>query len=116
VNGYKNIMAKINVKDTEVTVIQINAVNYILLTDIAKFKTSEPNVVIGNWMRNRNTIEYLGIWDVCIILILPPEFEGVKKSAGLNAFTLSPQKTKILLQLFSSILYFQKNSVGTILM
>jgi hypothetical protein len=33
------------------------------LTDIAKFKTADPNAVIGNWMRNRNTIEYLGIWE-----------------------------------------------------
>jgi hypothetical protein len=64
-NKYNNggNMAKINVKDTEVTVIQINNVDYISLTDIAKFKTSDPNAVIGNWMRNRNTIEYLGIWE-----------------------------------------------------
>ncbi|MDR1338690.1 MAG: KilA-N domain-containing protein [Prevotellaceae bacterium] len=86
-------MAKINVKNTEVTVIQINGVDYISLTDIAKFKTADPNAVIGNWMRNRNTIEYLGIWE-CLYnpLFKPLEFEGFKKEAGLNAFTLSPQK------------------------
>jgi hypothetical protein len=86
-------MVKINVKNTEVTVIQINGVDYISLTDIAKFKTTNPNAVIGNWMRNRNTIEYLGIWE-CLYnpLFKPLEFEGFKKEAGLNAFTLSPQK------------------------
>jgi hypothetical protein len=86
-------MAKINVKNTEVTVIQIHGVDYISLTDIAKFKTIDPNAVIGNWMRNRNTIEYLGIWE-CLYnpLFKPLEFEGFKKEAGLNAFTLSPQK------------------------
>ncbi|MDR2345164.1 MAG: KilA-N domain-containing protein [Planctomycetaceae bacterium] len=86
-------MAKINVKNTEVTVIQVNRVDYISLTDIAKFKTADPNAVIGNWMRNRNTIEYLGIWE-CLYNpnFKPLEFEGFKKEAGLNAFTLSPQK------------------------
>jgi hypothetical protein len=93
-NNKKSVtMAKINVKDTEVTVIQINKVDYISLTDIAKFKTSDPNAVTGNWMRNRNTIEYLGIWE-CLYNpnFKPLEFEGFRKEAGLNVFTLSPQK------------------------
>ncbi|MDR2999655.1 MAG: KilA-N domain-containing protein [Fibromonadaceae bacterium] len=86
-------MAKINVKGIEVTVIQINEKDYVSLTDIAKFKTDNPNAVIGNWMRNRNIIEYLGIWE-CLYNpnFKPLEFEGFKKEAGLNAFTLSPQK------------------------
>ena len=33
------------------------------MTDIAKFKSDDPTAVIANWMRNRNTIEYLGIWE-----------------------------------------------------
>ncbi|MDR3285857.1 MAG: KilA-N domain-containing protein [Prevotellaceae bacterium] len=86
-------MAKINVKNTDVTIIRANNTDYISLTDIAKFKTSDPNAVIGNWMRNRNVIEYLGIWE-CLYNpdFKPLEFEGFKKEAGLNAFTLSPQK------------------------
>jgi len=86
-------MAKIKVQNTEVTIIQHNGMDYVSLTDIAKFKTDEPNVVIGNWMRNRNTIEFLGIWE-CLYNsnFKPLEFEGFKKEAGLNAFTLSPQK------------------------
>jgi hypothetical protein len=88
-----NNMAKINVKNKEVSVIQINNEDYISLTDIAKFKTADPNAVIGSWMRNRNTIEYGGIWE-CLYNpnFKPLEFEGFKKEAGLNAFTLSPQK------------------------
>jgi hypothetical protein len=86
-------MAKITVKQTEVTVVQINGEDYISLTDIAKFKTTDSNVVIGNWMRNRNTIEYLGIWESLYNPDFKPlEFEGFKREAGLNAFVLSPQK------------------------
>lgn len=68
--------------------------DYISLTDIARYKNKEePNVVVANWMRNFNTIEYLGIWEK---LNNPEfnhlEFEGFLKEAGRNAFTLSPQK------------------------
>ena len=68
--------------------------DYISLTDIAKYKNSEePNVVVANWMRNYNTIEYLGIWERLNNLEFNPlEFEGFLKKAGSNAFTLSPQK------------------------
>lgn len=86
-------MAKIIVKDTSVTVISVNEKDYISLTDIAKYKSDDPASVIGNWMRNRNTIEYLGIWES---LYNPNfkllEFDEFRKEAGLNAFTLSPQK------------------------
>ena len=68
--------------------------DYISLTDIAKYKNSEePNVVVANWMRNYNTIEYLGIWERLNNLEFNPlEFEGFLKEAGINAFTLSPQR------------------------
>ena len=68
--------------------------DYISLTDIARYKNSEePNVVVANWMRNYNTIEYLGIWEQLNNLEFNPlEFEGFLKEAGSNAFTLSPQK------------------------
>ncbi len=86
-------MAKITVQNTNVTVISVNEDDYISLTDIAKYKSDEPTAVIGNWMRNRNTIEYLGIWESLYNPQFKPlEFEGFKKEAGLNAFTLSPQK------------------------
>ncbi len=86
-------MAKITVKDTSVTIISINENDYISLTDIAKYKSDDPTAVIGNWLRNRNTIEYLGIWESLYNPNFKPlEFEGFKKEAGLNAFTLSPTK------------------------
>ena len=86
-------MAKITVKDTSVTIISINDNDYISLTDIAKYKSDDPAATISNWMRNRNTIEYLGVWETLYNPEFKPlEFEGFKKEAGLNAFTLSPQK------------------------
>lgn len=86
-------MQKINVKETSISIIKFDETDYISLTDIARFKSNEPNTVIGNWMRNRNTIEYLGIWETLYNPNFKPiEFEGFKKEAGLNAFTLSPSK------------------------
>ena len=54
-------MEKITVQNTSVMIISINKNDYISLTDIAKYKSDDPTAVIGNWMRNRNTIEYLGL-------------------------------------------------------
>jgi len=86
-------MAKIHVQKTDVTILKINEDDYISLTDIAKFKNPEPTEVIANWMRNRNTIEYLGIWETLYNPVFKPlEFEGFRNEAGMNAFTLSPQK------------------------
>lgn len=56
-------MAKIEVQNTQVKIISYNDADYISLTDLARHKSDEPSAVIANWMRNRNTIEYLGIWE-----------------------------------------------------
>ena len=56
-------MAKIKVQGSDITVLALAERDYISLTDIARYKSDEPTAVIGNWMRNRNTIEYLGIWE-----------------------------------------------------
>ena len=86
-------MAKIKVQHTLVTVISHNENDYISLTDIAKYKSDDPTATVSNWMRNRNTIEYLGIWESLYNPSFNPlEFEGFRKEAGLNAFTMSPQK------------------------
>jgi len=67
--------------------------SFISLTDIARYKSSEPNDVIKNWMRNRDTIEFLGLWEsLHNPSFKPVEFDGLKKEAGLNAFTMSPTK------------------------
>lgn len=86
-------MAKINVLQKEVTILKISEDDFISLTDIAKYKSDDPTAVIANWMRNRNTIEYLGLWETLYNPNFKPlEFEGFRAQAGLNAFTLSPQK------------------------
>lgn len=84
---------KIEVQGSEITIVQNMEQDYISLTDIAKYKTDDTSAVIGNWMRNRNTIEFLGIWEALYNPDFKPlEFEGFRNQAGLNAFTFSPQK------------------------
>ena len=66
---------------------------FISLTDIARYKSNEPKDVIKNWMRSKDTIEFLGLWEV----LHNPNFKGVefdafKHEAGANAFTMSPKK------------------------
>ena len=66
---------------------------YISITDIARFKSDEPKDVIKNWMRSKDTIEFLGLWEK----LHNPDFKGVefdafRKEAGANAFTMSPKK------------------------
>lgn len=86
-------MAKISVNNTDITIIAVNGNDYISLTDLARHKSDDPNTVIANWLRNRNTIEYLGIWEQLYNPdFKPTEFEGFRLQAGLNAFTLSPKK------------------------
>ena len=66
---------------------------FISLTDIARYKSDEPTVVIQNWMRNRDVIEFLGLWEILHNPDFKPlEFEGFKNKAGANAFTMSPKK------------------------
>ncbi|MCF7850004.1 MAG: KilA-N domain-containing protein [Kiritimatiellales bacterium] len=66
--------------------------DYICITDIARYQEPErTDHVIQNWMRNRNTIEFLGIWEKLNNPGFKPlEFEGFKKQAGLNSFVLTP--------------------------
>lgn len=67
--------------------------DYISLTDIARYRSDSPDDVIKNWLRNRNTIEFLGVWEsLHNPSFKPVEFDGLRKDAGLNSFTLSPTK------------------------
>jgi KilA domain-containing protein len=74
--------------------IGINKDDYISLTDIAKYKDDkEANDIIRNWLRNRNTIEFLGLWEQLYNPdFKPDEFDGFRKESGLNSFTMSPKK------------------------
>ena len=86
--------SSIEVQGTAITVLTQAIDDYISLTDIAKHK--EPNRsdhVIQNWMRNRNTIEFLGVWErLNNVDFKPLEFEGFKNRAGLNSFVLTPRQ------------------------
>jgi hypothetical protein len=85
-------MAKIEVKGIQVTVMNEKTEDFISLTDIARFKNpTHSDDLIRNWLRNRNTIEFLGIWEQLNNPDFKPvEFDGFKKQAGLNSFTLTP--------------------------
>ena len=87
-------VTNIEVKDTTVRTIKHEGEDFVCITDIARQKNSgDPNGVIANWMRNRNTIEFLGIWEQLFNPSFNPlEFEGFRKEAGLNAFTMSPSR------------------------
>ena len=66
---------------------------YISLTDIARYKSDEPFIVINNWLRSKDNIRFLGLWESMHNPDFKPiEFDRFKNEAGSNAFTLSPQK------------------------
>lgn len=66
---------------------------FISLTDIARYKSDDPTAVIQNWMRGRDVIEFLGLWEMLHNPDFKPiEFQRFKNQAGANAFTMSPKK------------------------
>ncbi len=87
-NIHKYSMKKLKIKDTEVTIIQIHESEFISLTDMLKAK--DGDFFISDWLRNRNTLEYLGIWEN---LYNPDfnygEFAIIRSQAGLNSFKIS---------------------------
>jgi hypothetical protein len=85
---------KLNVNEIEIVLYKHNEEEYISLTDMAKYRDSErTNYIIQNWMRTRNTIEFLGLWEN---LNNPNfnsiEFDAFRIEAGSNSFTLTPKK------------------------
>ena len=84
----------VHVQGSSVNVMRQNESDYISLTDIAKSKNAKhPDDLIRNWLRNRNTLELLGIWEQLNNSDFNPvEFDGIKKQAGLNSFTLTPKQ------------------------
>jgi hypothetical protein len=87
-------MAKINVLSREISLYTRNDEDYICITDIARYKNPDrTDDLIRNWLRNRNTIEFLGIWEhLNNPGFKPVEFDGFRKQAGLNSFTLTPKQ------------------------
>lgn len=87
-------MAKINVKDTEITVVQINNEDYICITDMLKAK--DGDFFVSDWLRNRNTLEYIGIWEqIHNPLFNYAEFAIIKSQAGLNSFKISVKELSV---------------------
>lgn len=90
----KVLKAKINAKGMQISVVSDGSYDdYISLTDIAKYESEDPAATIQNWMRSRDVIEFLGLWEILHNPDFNPlEFERVKSRAGSNAFTLSPKR------------------------
>ncbi len=91
----KIVKETIHAKGIDIGIYTTNfEIEFISLTDIAKYRNEDdPRFVIQNWMRNRNTIEFLGVWEE----LHNPEFnrvqfEAVKNEAGLNRFVMTPTK------------------------
>lgn len=84
----------IEVQGAAITVLSQKDEDYICLTDIARFKDSErTDYIIQNWLRNRNTIEFLGVWErLNNPGFNPIEFDGIRKQAGLNSFVLTAKR------------------------
>jgi hypothetical protein len=85
---------KIKVENLEIILFSKNEEEYISLTDMARFRDNDrTNYIIQNWMRTRNTIEFIGLWEQ---LYNPDfkriEFDAFKNEAGANSFTLTPQR------------------------
>lgn len=92
----------IKVQGRDITVVSSPMDDYISITDIARFKDPQrTDYIIQNWLRNRNTLEFLGIWErLNNPGFNPIEFEGFRKQAGLNSFVLTAkqwiEKTKAI--------------------
>lgn len=86
--------AVIQVRDTMIRTLQENGIDYICITDIARQKNPvEPKDVVKNWMRVKNTLEYLGLWEKLNNLNFKGvEFDPLLNEAGNNAFTMSPSR------------------------
>ena len=87
-------MKKITIKKLQISIVKANSSDYISLTDIARHKNpDEPKDVVKNWMRSKNTIEFLGLWEkINNQNFKGVEFDSLWQEAGANAFVLSPSK------------------------
>ena len=85
---------KIKIDNLEIVLYSKNEAEYISLTDMARFKdTDRTNYIIQNWMRSRNTIEFIGLWEQLNNQNFKSiEFDAFKNEAGSNTFSLTPQR------------------------
>ncbi len=87
-------MAKINVSNTDITIVKVNETDYISLTDIARYRDHErSDYILQNWLRNRSTIEFIGLWESFNNPNFNSiEFDGIKNITGSNSFSLTPKR------------------------
>ena len=85
---------KVKILGTEIIFYSKEKEDYISLTDIARYKNPfEPKDVVKNWLRSKNTIEFLGLWErINNLNFKGVEFDSFLSQAGANAFVLSPQR------------------------
>ena len=76
---------ELDIKGTVVRVVKINGEDFVCLTDMAKLKSEDAQQTISNWMRNRMTLEYLGLWEELYNPDFKPlGFEGFRKGQAVN--------------------------------
>lgn len=86
-------MSKVQIDGINIRFKKVNGEDWISMTDVAKRKNNRPDLVISNWMRQKDTIEFLGLWEQLNNKDFKPiEFEGFRNEAGSNAFTLSTKE------------------------
>ena len=90
----KEKTSKINVQGLAITIINNSKDDYISITDIARHKDADrSDYILQNWLRNRSTIEFIGLWEQ---LKNPDfnsiEFDGIKNISGSNSFSLAPKR------------------------
>jgi hypothetical protein len=90
----KEKKSKIEVQGFEITIISGNSDDFISLTDIARQRDSErSDYILQNWLRNRSTIEFIGLWEQLNNLNFNSiEFDGIKNLSGSNSFSLTPKR------------------------
>ena len=86
------VTTEIIVKENKVGILRVGNVNYISLTDLAKYQnSSDPSFTVKNWLRRINTIDYIGLWEEIhnqnFNLV---EFDQIKTEYGRNSFAMSP--------------------------
>ena len=88
------IQSEMDVKGSKINVVRVNGYEYISLTDLAKTQNDEaPADVVKNWLRNKETISFLGVWEeLNNENFKVVEFDHFKNEAGRHAFTMSLQK------------------------
>jgi len=90
----KTAKATIEVQGAMITVVPHEGEDFISLTDIARYKNQDhPDDVVRNWLRNRSTVEFLGIWErLNNPAFNPVEFDGIRMQTGINSFVLTPKQ------------------------